>query len=154
MSDESIMHNRTVERIIRSRGDIPVGQRAEDEGEELSYVAALMVEGFPQLGFSIFHATGARQGFFYHNMDNLDLIDIKGVEYLLFTHRGKAVTLRGTQLGKSFQALLDHTLQALYEYHPDLYPPLAGNTSIIDRINVIDTTRYLHPDLFRDGPLQ
>ncbi|NDW07828.1 hypothetical protein [Jiella pacifica] len=108
---------------------------AMQAGSEL-YEPFIKTEGFPQMGFSIFCRGGQRHVFFYHNLDNLDLIEQGGDEFLRFTHRGKAVTMRGTCLHEVIEAVIAHTLQAIYEHDPALYAPGAPNASVIDRIAV------------------
>ena len=51
------------------------------------------------MGFILFCAAEGGQrrthSFLYHNLDNIDLTQGKYGEYLRFTSRGKAVTLKG-----------------------------------------------------------
>lgn len=125
------------DRIIRSRGEVPLNERREPPGGEFEhYEAYRRTDGFPQMGFSIFTRSGTRHAFFYHNMDNLDLVEKGEDEFVNFTHRGKAVTMRGRDLHGLVEAILAHTLQAVYEYDSGLYAPIAAGARIIDRIAV------------------
>jgi hypothetical protein len=129
------------ERIIRSRGERPsVDRRELPPGDNEPYEAYTVTEGFPQMGFSVFCRSGneerRRHGFLFHNLDNLDLIERGDDEYLTFTHRGKAVTMRGRDLHGLFEAILAHTLQAIYEFDDAIYAPLMAHEQIIDRIAV------------------
>lgn len=126
------------DRIIRSRGERPTHGRFDGGNDEHRYDAFVATEGFPQMGFSVFCANGKRHGFFYHNIDSLDLEEGQHGQYLRLTHRGKAMTLRGEGLHEMFQAIMDHTLQAAYEFAPDVYPPLSPGAPVIDRIRVDD----------------
>lgn len=126
------------ERIIRSRGEVPTHDRAATmpTGDLEAYEAYTKTDGFPQMGFSLFCRNRQRHAFFYHNMDNLDLVEQGEDEFVRFTHRGKAVTLRGRDLHGLIEAILAHTLQAIYEYDETLYAPLAEGARIIDRTAV------------------
>lgn len=138
--DENTPRSKVADRIIRSRGHMPTGPRVDGGNDALDYHAALITEGFPQMGFSVFCNNGQRHGFFYHNLENLELNDREHGTYLRFTHRGKAATLRGDNLHEMFQAIMEHTLQAIYEYSAEVYPALAGSDPIITRIRIDDTT--------------
>jgi len=124
------------ERIIRARGGAPSYGHTSMHNDEDRYEAFLVTGGYPQLGFSVFCRNGRRHGFLFHNLENLDLIDRAHGQYLSFTHRGKAVTLRGRGLHAVFDALLDHTLQAVYEYQEAVWPQPNEEESIIERIDV------------------
>lgn len=136
--EEAAPHNRKVKQILRKHGDAPLVPPVEDDAPD--YVAALITEEFPHLGFSLFCANGERHGFFFHNLENLDLTDTGTAELMRFTHKGKAVTLRGRQLHEAFQGIMENRLQALYEYHDELYPEPTPDVPIIDRIQVDDLT--------------
>ena len=106
------------ERILRARGqapgqEAPPGEPAVNTG---AYQAFEDTGGYPQMGFSIYRQDGGIDGFFYHNVDNLDLRRTGRGDYLSFTHRGKAVTLHGRGFEAVFQAIMQHTLVALYEF--------------------------------------
>ena len=102
-----------IEQILRQRGHEP--QREETE----TYQGFTDSGGHPQMGFTLTRANGAMDAFFYHNIDNLDLRVIRGVQYLNFTHRGKAVTLQGTRLDAILRAIMGHSLTAIHEYDGD-----------------------------------
>lgn len=138
IEEEAAPHNRKVKQILRTHGDAPLVQPGE--GDAPDYVAALIADEFPHLGFSVFCTNGDRHGFFFHNLENLHLTDTGTAELMRFTHRGKAVTLRGKGLHEAFQGIMENRLQALYEYHAELYPEPAPDAPIIDRIQVDDLT--------------
>ena len=151
--EEAAPHNRKVQQILRKHGDVPLVQPVE--GDTPDYVAALIADEFPHLGFSVFCTNGGRHGFFFHNLENLDLTDSGTAELMRFTHRGKAVTLRGQRLHEVFQAIMENRLQALYEHHAELYPKPAPDAPIIDRIQVHDLTvprERREQSLLRDDP--
>lgn len=139
---EDMTTNRVAERIIRSRGEVPSAFRAQEEASEPPYVAALVTEGFPQMGFSLFCKDGSRHGFLYHNLENIDLCDGEHGSYLRFTHRGKAATLRGRHLHEAFQAIMEHTLQAFYEFDATSYLAVREGEALIDFVRVDDVNPY------------
>lgn len=125
------------ERIIRSRGEVPMHERQEPpSGEFEEYAAFRSTEGFPQMGFSLFCQNRERHVFFYHNLDNLDLIERGDDEFVRFTHRGKAVTMRGHDLHGLVEAIIAHTLQAIYEFDDAIYSPIQRGEQVIDRVEV------------------
>jgi len=138
MSDQEHYSNRIAEQIIRARGGLPMSGRQDRGNDEEHYEAFLLTEGFPMMGFSVFCANGKRHGFFYHNIDSLDLEEGKHGEYLRLTHRGKAITIRGRGLHPLFQGIMDHTLQAIYEFSEALYPAPDAAAPLIERIRVDD----------------
>ena len=139
MSDMEEHGRRSVaERIIRARGETPTHGRPEGANDAQRYQAFVMTEGFPQMGFSVFCTNGQRHGFFYHNIDSLDLAEGKHGQYVKLTHRGKAMTMRGRGLHELFQAIMDHTLQAAYEFSEALYPATDENAPVIERVRVDD----------------
>jgi len=127
-----------VERIIRSRGQEPTYGRQPVTNDAEPYQAFLVTEGYPQMGFSLFCADGNRHGFFYHNLDNLQLVERETGTFLRFTHRGKAITMRGRGLQDLFDAVIEHTLQAIYEYNERVWPQPQQTAPIIDRVQVTD----------------
>ena len=120
-----------IDDILRRRGREPTREQ-ETPGQYEAYTES---GGHPQMGFSLMRANGAIDAFFYHNLDNLDLRIIKGTEYLNFTHRGKAVTLQGTQLKPVLMAMMQHTLTGLYEYDGQ-GDDLAEHPTVITRVAV------------------
>ena len=66
---------RGIDRIIRSRGETPTYGQEEGANDAQRYEAFLTTEGFPQMGFSVFCTNGQRHGFFYHNLDSIDLTE-------------------------------------------------------------------------------
>ena len=126
------------EKIIRQRGGQPMTTRQDGGNDDTRYEAFSVTEGFPQMGFSVFCANGRRHGFFYHNIDSLDLDEGKHGQYLRLTHRGKAMTLRGRGMHELFQAIMDHTLQAVYEFTDEIYPAVRSDEPLIERIRVDD----------------
>ena len=99
-----------IDEILRKRGHEP---SRPDSGDYTGFTDS---GGHPQMGFSLVRADGSVDGFFYHNLDNLDLRAVRGAEYLNFTHRGKAVTLQGVNLKPLFMAMMNHTLTTITEY--------------------------------------
>ena len=125
--------NRTVERILRQHGEaMGSGEISEAQG----YKAFLTSPGFPLMGFSIFTRDGGRHLFLYHNLENVDMHIGKHGEYLRFTHRGKAVTIRGRGFHAVCDAILEHHLQAVYEFSEAWgeAEPLEG--PLVDRVQV------------------
>ena len=102
-----------INEILRQRGHEPSASASE------TYEGFTDSGGHPQMGFSLTRANGAVDAFFYHNLDNLDLRIVKGMQYLNFTHRGKAVTLQGARLDACLHAIMQHTLTGLFEYDGD-----------------------------------
>lgn len=133
------------EKIIRARGGMPMASRTDGGNDEHHYEAFSVTEGFPQMGFSVFCGNGSRHGFFYHNIDSLDLTEGKHGQYLKLTHRGKAMTMRGHGLHELFQAIMDHTLQAAYEFSETLYPTPPEGEPVIERIRVDDVNGAVKP---------
>ncbi|QBF30065.1 hypothetical protein CFI11_02360 [Thalassococcus sp. S3] len=74
----------------------------------------------------------------YHNLENLDLKEGDYGSYLKLTHRGKAVTLRGAHLHEMFQGIMEHTLQAVYEFDPSAYPDLSEGEPVVDWVIIGD----------------
>lgn len=136
--EDDAPRNRVADRIIRSRGETPSAHRADGGNDDHAYQAAILTEGFPQMGFSIFCASGKRHAFFYHNLDNLDQTDGKHGSYISLSHRGKVATLRGHHLHEMFNGIMEHTLQAIYEFDPAAYPEPPEGEPIVDFIRVTD----------------
>lgn len=104
------------ERIIQERGHQPTGGGDDGGNEEPVYAAMQDSGGHPQMGFTLIQQDGNVHAFLYHNLDNLDRIIARDGEYLNFTHRGKAVTLRGSGLLALLNAMISHTLISLHEH--------------------------------------
>ena len=138
------------ERIIRARQPHPLPDLEEAEAVSTSreYEAFIVTEGWPQMGFILFCAADGGQrrthSFLYHNLDNIDLTQGKYGEYLRFTSRGKAVTCKGHGLMPLLFALRNHTLDAAYEYEPDLYPPLDDEQPVILEVRVTELNDPAH----------
>ncbi|MEL7381884.1 MAG: hypothetical protein AAFN09_17340, partial [Pseudomonadota bacterium] len=133
--------SRVAQRIIRARGDVPTAQQmgevtAGDGDNTPTYLAALVTEGFPQMGFSLFCTNGKRHAFLYHNIDNLELTEGKFGHYITLAHRGKVVTIRGQHMHEMFQAIMEHTLQALYQFDPAVHPEPPEGEPMINFIRV------------------
>lgn len=124
------------ERIIRARGATPTFGTAAMENDATRYAAFIATHGFPHMGFSLFCRNGQRHGFLYHNLDNLDLFERSHGQYLRFTHRGKAVTMRGRLLHGLFDTAMEHTLQAVYEYNEAHWPMPREQETLIDRVEI------------------
>ncbi|MBP7340488.1 hypothetical protein [Niveispirillum sp.] len=82
------------------------------EGEYLAFRSGSRV----QMGFAVYRANGDMDGFLYHNLDNLALRRVSGVEFLTFTHRGKAVTMQGQGLKAVMQVIMAHTAMEVFEH--------------------------------------
>ena len=131
--------SRITDQIRRSRGDLPPHGAERDGTNSEGYEAFILTEGFPQMAFSVVTRHGDRHIFFYHNVDNLDLKEIDDdYQRVRFTHRGKAVTMRGRGLHRMIDGFMDHTLQAAYEHHPDIYPQAEDDEELIDRLEITD----------------
>lgn len=139
MTDETQPRSEAVKRILEERGGDPFIE-APQTPKETGYVAARMVPNLPQMGFTVQCANGDRHGFFFHNLDNLTLHETDHAQLVSFTHRGKAVTLRGQNLHAVFQGFMDHTLQELNEYDRSNETAPAPDAPIIDRVQVDDLT--------------
>lgn len=134
--EEGKRSNRIVDRIILQRGKRS-SERDRSGSQVPEYKAMERIENLPQMGFSLFTRGDKRHGFFYHSIDNIDLYeDDDEDEFLSFTHRGKAVTMRGRGLHEVFDAIMDHTLQTLYEYHNGWDAPHGETAVMIDRVQV------------------
>lgn len=140
MTQDDMPHSRVAGNIIRSRGGVPRAYRSDGGNDAMAYQAAIISDGFPHMGFSVFCADGSRHGFLYHNLENLELKDGDHGSYLKLTHRGKAATLRGKHLHEMFQAIMEHTLQAIYEFDPNAYPDVQTDDPIIDWVSIVDVT--------------
>ncbi len=112
MTDNIIHTNyiNPIDRILRSREIEQRGLPMQD------YKAFTLSEGRAQFSFSIKRLDGALDGFMYHNIDNVALNTLRGIDYLSFDHRGKAVTLSGQNLAPLFHALMGHTLMEVHEH--------------------------------------
>lgn len=138
------------ERIIRAREPHPLPDLTESNtvSDAREYQAFIVTEGWPQMGFILFCAAEGGQrrthSFLYHNLDNIDLTEGRYGEYLRFTSRGKAVTLKGHGLMPLLFALRNHTLDALYEFEPSLYPPLDEDQPAIVEVRVTELNDPAH----------
>ena len=131
--------SRVTDQIRRSRGDMTPQGMDRDGANSGDYEAFVLTEGFPQMAFSAFNRNGDRHVFFFHNIDNLDLKDLDDdLQYVKFTHRGKAVTFRGRGMHRLLDGFMAHTLQAIYEFHPDIYPPIGPGDDVVERLEVTD----------------
>lgn len=99
------------QRIIRERG----GQPGEGDGGNDDYVPFEATGGYPEIGFALYKANGDIHMFLNHNLDNIHLLRRTDWQFLQFTHRGKAVTLKGHQLEELATHMMRNTLQAIHE---------------------------------------
>jgi hypothetical protein len=93
----------------------------------------------PQMGFAVMLATGEMHGFFYHNIDSLQLVTRNGTEFLLFTHRGKAITIQGTKLQVILKAITRQSCMEINETDGRL--PAEAGMPTIQRIEVTSVVR-------------
>lgn len=101
-------------------------------GEYLAFRSGSRV----QMGFAVYRANGDMDGFLYHNLDNLALRRVSGVEFLTFTHRGKAVTMQGKGLKAVMQVIMAHTAMEMFEHDGKAVP---RDAPIIQRVEVTET---------------
>lgn len=110
------------------------------EGEYLAFRSGSRV----QMGFAVYRANGDMDGFLYHNLDNLALRRVSGVEFLTFTHRGKAVTMQGRGLKAIMQAIMAHTAIELYEHDGKV---VGMDAPVIQRVQVTEAGKDRGPSL-------
>ena len=72
--------------------------------------------GRPVMGFHIAHKDGTLEGFMYHSLNHPKFQVRGGEEFLTFTYTGAAIVMSGRGLRQIFDALMRHTLKAIYEY--------------------------------------
>ena len=85
--------------------------------------------GRPGMGFYIACKDGTLEGFMYHAINHPKFQIRDGEEFLSFTHSGTAVVMSGTGLRRIFDALMRHTLSAIFEY--DGQPRNEGDAMVI-----------------------
>lgn len=90
--------------------------------------------GRPVMGFHIAHKDGNLDGFMYHSINHPKFQIRDGQEFLSFTYSGTAVVMTGTRLKLIFEALMRHTLKAIYE--EDGRRPISTDTPIVTRISI------------------
>ena len=90
--------------------------------------------GRPVMGFHIAHKDGNLDGFMYHGINHPKFQIRDGQEFFSFTYSGTAVVMTGTRLRLIFDALMRHTLKAIYE--DDGRRPISSDTPIVTRISV------------------
>jgi hypothetical protein len=86
------------------------------------------------MGFHIAHKDGNLDGFMYHSINHPKFQIRDGQEFLSFTYSGTAVVMTGSRLRLIFEALMRHTLKAIYE--EDGQRPVSTDTPIITRISI------------------
>lgn len=150
IDDGYIKRGFVAKQIIRKRGGIPTSEKesnvVNEAGENArDYSATHIPDGLPQMGFSLFCSNGKRHAFLYHNIDNLDLTEGKYGHYITLSHRGKVVTMRGQNMHGIIHAIMDHTLQALYQFDPEAYPEPTEDEPIINFIRVQTIHRLPQP---------
>lgn len=89
--------------------------------------------GRPAMGFFIEQKDGTLDGFMYHGINHPKFQVREGEEFLSFTYSGTAVVMTGTGLRRIFEALMRHTLHAIYEYDGR---PIKDGVPIITRISI------------------
>jgi hypothetical protein len=90
--------------------------------------------GRPTMGFFIAHKDGTLDGFMYQGINHPKFQVRDGEEFLTFTDSGTAVVMTGSGLRQIFEALMRHTLKAVYEY--DGRRPVKDGVPIITRLSV------------------
>jgi hypothetical protein len=90
--------------------------------------------GRPVMGFYIEQKNGTLDGFMYHGINHPKFQVRDGEEFLSFTYSGTAVVMTGTGLRRIFEALMRHTLRAIYEY--DGRSVKDDDTPVITRVSV------------------
>lgn len=103
------------ERILYEHGDVPTG--GEDENLYRAYVES---GGHPQVSFILCTREDEMHLFQYSHFDNAEWKKLNGQEYMYFTHRGKAVTMRGHKLSEIILALQEYRVKSLHEYDDTL----------------------------------
>lgn len=124
---------RAVDRILGAHAralDNPELPKPSPDG----YVAFTDTAGHPQTGFVLHRKDGRLDAFFFHNIDNLDIKGGRDAEFLNFTHRGKAVTLKGQKLTAILALIMGHTLTHIFE-HPD-GPRADIDAAIVEKVAV------------------
>lgn len=122
------------QRILHERGYQPPAP-AETE---YVYAAFHISAGYPEMAFSVECANGDRHAIFYHNIDNLKSHEGAHGEYIAFTHRGKAITIRGCGLEAAYDAILQHRLQRVTEVADS--DEMKAGEPVVDRILVTEPT--------------
>lgn len=121
--------NPRIQSILEQRGHVRESQAGE-------YQACVENQSKPEMGFFIETRSGEVHGFMYHNVDNLAFKPVAGKlawEVLSFSHRGKAVTMRGHGLKRVFQSLMAHRVKSLHEFAGS--PPIVCNR-LIERVAI------------------
>lgn len=121
--------NPRIRSILEQRGHVREPQNGE-------YQACVENQSKPEMGFFIETRSGEVHGFMYHNVDNLAFKPVAGRhawEVLSFSHRGKAVTMRGQGLKRVFQSLMAHRVKSLHEF---VGPAPADCDRHIDRVAI------------------
>ena len=121
--------NHIVDDILRRRGDTPKQEKTE------GYTAFRDSGKNPQMSFLLYGSNDRTDGFFFHSIDNVEHRIIKGVEFLSFTHRGKAVTLEGVRLHPLLRALMGVTLTEVHELG-NKAPPDDPKATVVTRAMV------------------
>lgn len=107
---------------------------------ESEYRAFVDTGGYPVMGFSLFAKEGVTHAFFYHQIENMTLREGRHGQYLQFTHRGKAVTLKGEGLYAIYHGIMSTTLQAVYEFG-DQYRAPGADDPVVERAEVTEVPR-------------
>ena len=134
------MSSNITDRILRSRGDIPSHMKEVNDNEP-DYIAFNTTGGPPEMSFTINYK---HRGFdqceliYYHNLGNPRYGAGAKEEYVNFSSRGLAVSLRGKNLKGILEAfsnctlidvnVLDHRL----EYIPEQGEPVITRIAIHD----------------------
>lgn len=118
------------ERILHEHGTMPTG----GESEPL-YRAYVDSGGHPQVSFILCTREDEMHLFQYSHFDNAEWKKLNGREYMYFTHRGKAVTMRGWKLSEIILALQEYRVKSLHEYDGTL--GRYENDPLIERVSIV-----------------
>ena len=118
------------ERILHQHGMTPTGGDSEPV-----YRAYVDSGGYPQVSFILCTREDEMHLFQYSHFDNAEWKKLNGREYMYFTHRGKAVTMRGQKLSEIILALQEYRVKSLHEYDGTL--GRYENDAMIERVSIV-----------------
>ncbi|MEM1154440.1 MAG: hypothetical protein AAGI44_09875 [Pseudomonadota bacterium] len=123
-------------RIRRAMADEDTGSAGDGPlDEDGVYRPTISEGGFSSMGFEIVRKDGARDLFFYPSMGDVTYTKDAFAEYIYFSHRTKAVILKGMNLVDILDKLKRHTLTTLFQY-PDGDVPFRKFSPMITYIEI------------------